>query len=155
MRNHSRFVYFFIPLLCVYFGIDISNSAEIKSYPAAEIPIFYEAYNVNKTLDDSSETVTVNYHVQGVHPAAEVLEFYDTYFNARGWISSFEICQRNWADLGDTPKTDVPFAKLLFASWQHARSNRKVLLWIRQQTHPDEQQDEVVVEYQLRPIREK
>ena len=155
MRNHLRFFYFIIPLLCVYIGIGISNSAEVKSYPAADIPIFYEAYNVNKTLDDSNKTVTVNYHVQAVHPAAEVLEFYDTYFNARGWISSFEICQRNWADLGDTPKTSVPSAKLLFASWEHAGSNRRVLLWIRQLTHPGQRQDEVVVKYQLRPIREK
>lgn len=105
MRNHFRLVYFLIPLLCVFIGINSSNSAEIKSYPAAEIAIIYEAYNVNKTLDDSSETVTVNDHVQGVHPAAEVLELYDTYFNARGWISSFEICQRNCG-----------------GSWRHARN---------------------------------
>lgn len=85
--------------------------------PAAEIPTFSGGYDVNKFLDHSKQTITVNHRVQTLHPAAEVLEFYDTYFNGRGWISSFETCQRNWADFVDTTKKSEPAVRLLFVSW--------------------------------------
>ena len=146
---------FLIQLLCIPLSVCISNSSEVTSTPAAEIPIFSDGYDVNKFPDHSKQTITVNYRVQTLHPAAEVLEFYDTYFNGRGRISSFETCQRNWADLADTTKKSEPAVRLLFASWEHAESNLKVLLWLRHEADSNERNDVVVVEYQVQPIVEK
>ena len=122
---------------------------------AAEIPIFSGGYHVSRYLDDSKQTVTVNCRVRTIHPAAEVLELYDKYFNGKSWISSFETCQRNWADLGETANKSKSAVRLVVASWDHAGSNRKVLLWIRHEWQSDQRQDEVVVEYRVQPITEK
>jgi hypothetical protein len=151
MRTKPIIVYLFISVGCIHLGAGFKSSAADSS-PNAEIPIFHDGYNVKKVFDPFRETWTVKYRVQTLYPAAEVLEFYDVYFNGKGWISSFETCQRNWMDPGDRTKASEPDARLLFASWEHAGSNQKVLLWIRHQTHFDERQDEVVVEYQLQTM---
>ena len=155
MRYKFKIVSFLILPVCIHLSLSLANSSAGSSTAAAEIPIFSGGYHVNRHLDDSRQTVTVNYRVQTIHPAAEVLEFYDQYFNGKGWISSFETCQRNWADLGETANTSKSPVRLVFASWEHAESNRKVLLWIRHEWQSDQRQDEVVVEYRLQPITEK
>ena len=152
MRIRSKIVSILIPLLCIHLSVCIANGTEVTPAPAAAIPIFTDGYHVSRSLDPSNQTVTVNYRVQAVHPAAEVLEFYDRYFNGRGWISSFETCQRNWQDLGGSDKPIEPAARLLSTSWEDAGSNQKVLLWIRHDSFSNQRPDEVEVEYQLRPL---
>jgi hypothetical protein len=154
MRAKLIIVYLFIIIGCLHLGAGFNSSAADSS-PTAEIPIFRDGYNVKKDFDPSRETWTVRYRVQALYPAAEVLEFYDAYFNGRGWISSFETCQRGWMDPGNRTKESEPAARLLFASWEHAGSNQQVLLWIRRQAHAKDRQDEVVVEYQLQPITQQ
>ncbi|CAB5087463.1 hypothetical protein D3OALGA1CA_672 [Olavius algarvensis associated proteobacterium Delta 3] len=152
MRSRSKTFSIWIQLLCIHLSMCIANSTEVTPAPAADIPIFTEGYHVSRSLDPANQTVTVNYRVQAVHPAAEVLEFYDRYFNGRGWISPFETCQRNWQDIGGSKKPIEPAVRLLFASWEDVRSNQKVLLWIRHDSYSNQRSDEVVVEYQLRPL---
>lgn len=155
MRTKPIIVCLFISIGCIHLGAGL-NSPAADSSPTAEIPIFHDGYNVKKVFDPSSETWTVKYRVQTLYPAAEVLEFYDAYFNGRGWISSFETCQRSWMDLGKGKKADENDAGLLFASWEHAEANQQVLLWIRHRMNADERRDdEVAVEYQLQPITQK
>ena len=154
MRVQSKYVSVLIQLFCIHLGVCVANSSEGTLAPAADIPIFSDGYDVRRISDPSNQTVTVNYRVQAVHPAAEVLEFYDRYFNGRGWISSFETCQRNWQDLGSKVTTSKPAVRLLFASWEDAGSNLKVLLWIRHETPSNEQQEEVVVEYQIQSVNQ-
>ena len=151
----SKFFYFYVPLICVHLVFGIATGSAVDSYRSAEIPIFNEGYKVEKTFDPYKKALTVSYHVQALHPAAEVLEFYDAYFNGKGWISSFETCQRNWMDIGGRTNANEPAARVLFASWEHAGSNRKVLLWIRHRPPTGEREDEVVVEYRVQPIAQK
>ena len=155
MPKKFIFSYLLPALLGIHLSAGMPNGAEVASSPAADIPIFHSGYNVKTSLDPLTEATTVKYHVQTVYPAAEVLEFYDAYFNGRGWNSSFETCQRNWTDFADASTTGDLTARLLFASWEHAGSNLIVLLWIKHQKHVDERQDEVVVEYRIQPITKR
>jgi hypothetical protein len=80
-----------------------------------------------------------------------VLEFYDAYFNGRGWQASFEICQRNWVDRGNEKQSTDSIARELFASWAHPEKNLKAVLWLSYEVGNTGSQNEVVVQCQLQP----
>ncbi|MGB9437546.1 MAG: hypothetical protein WCB15_06360, partial [Desulfobacterales bacterium] len=50
----------------------------------------HSGYDIKKEVDRSARTKSTRYRVHTKFPAAEVLQFYDAYFNAKGWRSSFE-----------------------------------------------------------------
>ena len=128
-----------------------SGSAVSELFETFEIPIFEGGYNIEKKMNPSIGTKAIIYNVQIKYPAAEIIEFYDSYLNGRGWISSFEICQRHWADSADdTEYGDLP-ARNMFVSWQHPGLNLKLELWLKHGL-ADRQQDEVTVEGLLQPI---
>jgi hypothetical protein len=80
-----------------------------------------------------------------------VLEFYDAYFNGRGWRSSFEICQRNWESIGEGSDTTGPLLKQLFASWEHSEQNLKAVLRLTYQVVKEGRLTEVTVKCRLQP----
>ena len=103
-------------LLCAAVTSSVANSSPTDPFPAIEIPIFDNGYQVKAVLDDVKKKKSITYLVQSEHPPAEILEFYDAYFNANGWIPFFETCQRNWSAVVSNTKTANPSARQLFAA---------------------------------------
>ena len=132
-------------LLYIVTTMSIANSSPTDPFPTIEIPVFSEGYQVKKVFDASKKMKSITYLVQTAHPPAEILEFYDAYFNANGWTPSFETCQRNWGEVTSNTKTAVPNAKQLFAAWTHAQLNLIVDLWIRYEKKIYQSHDEVIV----------
>jgi hypothetical protein len=151
MKMKSKFIYLFPLLVGLFLSHSISSSSEIDPHPAIEIPIFREGYNVEKFYDSSKETKSVTYQIQTTNPPAEVLEFYDAYFNGSGWRSAFEICQRNWEGLADGPRTGVAHFRQLFASWEHPEMNLKAVLWLTYEAGNKASQNEAVVKCEIQP----
>jgi len=151
MKLKSKIIYLLSIVACIHISHSISGSSTIDPHSTIEIPIFDGGYNVEKFYDASNETKSVTYQIQTTNPPAEVLEFYDAYFNGLGWRSSFEICQRNWEDLGGGEKTVEPLVRQLYASWAHAEKNLKAVLWLTYEAGNTESQNEVVVKCQLQP----
>lgn len=151
MKIKSKFIYLLSLIICIHLSYSISSSSAIDPHPTIEIPIFQGGYNVEKLFDASKETKSITYQIQTTNPPAEVLEFYDAYFNGLGWRSSFEICQRNWEDLGSGEKTVEPIVRQLYASWAHAELNLKAVLWLQYEMVDNERQNEVAVKCQLQP----
>ena len=151
MRIKSKFIYFISLIACIHLGLSISNSSAVDPYPTIEIPIFHKGYDVKEFFNPSKKTKSIIYHIPAAYSATEVLQFYDSYFNGRGWRSSFEICQRNWEDLIDGTKTGKPIVKQLFASWNHLELNLNAVLWLRYEMFNKERQKQVVVKCQLQP----
>ena len=151
MKMKSKFIYLFPLLVGLSLSHSISSSSEIDPHPAIEIPIFRGGYNVEKFYDSSKETKSVRYQIQTTNPPAEVLEFYDAYFNGSGWRSAFEICQRNWENLSDRRKTAEPVVRQLYASWAHQEKNLKAVLWLTYEAGNKESQNEVMVKCELQP----
>jgi hypothetical protein len=118
-------------------------------YPAFEIPVFQGGYNIKKDFNPAGGSKTVTYSIQLKSPAAEIIEFYDSYFNGKGWISSFEICQRHWDAPADQTINDAPPVKQMFASWEHPDLDLKVVLWLKHDLANKQGQNDVKVECRL------
>lgn len=155
MKLKARRFYFFCLIGWILLSLFVAHSAEIDPHPFVKIPLFKGSYNLQEYFDAFNETKSVTYRVQTNNPPTEVLEFYDAYFNGRGWRSSFETCQRIWEDLGDRTITAEPVTRQLFASWEHAELNLKAVLWLQYEMADNEGQNEVVVKCQLQPKTEK
>ena len=151
MKIKPTFIFLLSLIACIHFSHSLSNSSATDPYPAIEIPIFEGGYNVKKSVDTARETKSITYQVQTSHPPAEVLEFYDAYFNGHGWQSDFEICQRNWETHGKGMKTVEPILRQLYASWAHPEKNLKAVLWITYEAEDTVSQNEVIVQFQLYP----
>ena len=120
MNLKPGFILFFCIVGCISFGWRVGHSAEIDPYPNVIIPIFKEGYNLQKDFNAAKAIKSIRYYVQTGSPPAEVLEFYDAYFNGKGWRSTFEICQRNWESIGEESDTTGPLLKQLFAGTMYS-----------------------------------
>ena len=130
-----------------------ANSAETDPYPTFMLPIYKGGYNLQKFFDTSKKTKSIRYYVLTEQPPTDVLEFYDAFFNGSDWYPSFEICQRNWEDLGKETETARPFSRQLFASWEHPELNLKAELWLTYEMTAKGTQNEVRVKCRLQPMR--
>jgi hypothetical protein len=155
MKIKSKFIYLLSLVACIHLSHSISGSSAIDPHPTIEIPIYRGGYNVEKFYNFSKETKSVRYQIHTNHPPAEVLEFYDAYFNGSGWRSSFETCQRNWEGLADEPRTGVPLVRQLYASWEHPEMNLKAVLWLTYEAGNNASQNEAVVKCQLQAKKGK
>ena len=147
-----------IRLICIlgllvggYLAYTASDSLAADPFLAFEMPIFQGGYDIKKNSDPAGRSKTLSYRVKISSPTTEIIEFYDAYFNGRGWISSFEICQRHWDVPADIPAINTPPVKRMFASWTHPGFDLKVVLWLRQDLAKKQNIDEVNVECRLQP----
>jgi DNA ligase 1 len=151
MRIRSKFIRFLTLVACVNLTLSLSYGLAADLFPSIEIPVFHSGHHIKKEIDPSRATKSISYRVHTKFPAAEVLEFYDSYFNARGWRSSFEICQRHWDRLTDGTKAGGPSGEQLFTSWEHPKFNLKAILRLEYERVNEKWQDELVVRCQLQP----
>lgn len=151
MKLGSKSVCFLSVIVCMCLSLAVANSAEIDPYPAIKIPIFEGGYNLQKYMDTAKETKSIHYYVRTGYPPAQLLEFYDAFFNGSGWRSSFETCQRNWEGLVDGPRTGVAPVRQLYASWDHPDLKLKAVLWLTYELGKKERQTEVFVKCRLQP----
>jgi hypothetical protein len=122
-------------LFCLL-AVSLFNSAQLFGsetdlFTVIDIPIYSNGYDIAKETDHRSKTKSVSYLVQAKFPAAEVIEFYDAYFNAKGWQPSFEICQRHWDHSAVGSKTKSVAGTHLFTSWKHLESKLSAVLRLK------------------------
>ena len=151
MRIRSKFIRFICLVAGVNLTLSLSQGFAADPFPSIEIPVFHNGYQIKKEIDRSKGTKSISYHIQTKFPAAEVLEFYDSYFNAKGWRSSFEICQRHWDRLPDGTKAGGPTGKQLFTSWEHPEFNLKAVLRLEYEKVDGKWRNELAVRCQLQP----
>ena len=149
MRIRSTSVRFLCLAACIHFTLSIAYGLEADPFPSTEIPVFHSGYHIKKEIDRSKGTKSISYYVQTKFPAAEVLQFYDSYFNAKGWRSSFEICQRHWDRLPDRTKAGGLSGKQLFTAWEHPELSLKAVLRLEYEKVDAKWQDELAVRCQL------
>ena len=140
-------------ILCL-FGVSHPSSAlageTTESYQARfEIPIFKGAYHIQTDADPVSGFDAIRYRVRLKPPAAEIIEFYDSYFNANGWISSFEICQRHWDNSHDQSAGSEPLMQQMYASWEHPDLDLKFVLWLKYDLAATHGAEEIAVDGRL------
>ena len=137
--------------VCVLLSFPVAISAETDPYPNVIIPIFKGGYNLKRFFDTPRKTKSIHYYVQTGFPPAELLEFYDRYFNGNGWQPSFEVCQRNWEDLSKEKQTSGLLLRQLFASWGHPELNIKAILWLTYGSVDNGTRKGVIVKCRLQP----
>jgi hypothetical protein len=131
--------------------MSLSSGIAADAFPSSEIPVFHNGHDITKEFDPSRKTKSIRYRVQKKSSATEVLQFYDSYFNANGWRSSFETCQRHWDRLPAETADGGPSGKQLFTSWEHPEFNLKAILRLEYEMDNERQRDELTVECQLQP----
>jgi hypothetical protein len=151
MRRRSKFISFLFLVACLKLSLSLPNGLAADLLPSIDIPVFLNGVHIKKEIDRSSATKSISYRLQTKFSAAEVLEFYDSYFNAKGWRPSFEICQRHWARLPDEKKSGGPSVKQLFTSWEHPKLHLKAVLRLEYEMINKKWGDELVVRCQLQP----
>ncbi len=155
MGIRSKFIRFLCLIACVNLTLSLSYGLATDLLPSIDIPVFHNGYRIEKENDRFRGTKSISYRVQIKFPAAEVLEFYDAYFNAKGWRSSFEICQRHWDSLPDGTKAGGPAGKHLFTSWEHPEFDLKAVLRLEYEMVSEKWRDELAVRCQLQPKAKK
>lgn len=150
-RVGTKFVIFLFLVACLKLTLSLPNGLAADLLPSIEIPVFLNGVHIKKEIDRSSATKSISYRVQTEFSAAEVLEFYDSYFNANGWRPSFEICQRHWDHLPDETNKGGPSGKQLFTSWEHPKLHLKAVLRLEYEMVNEKWGDELVVRCLLRP----
>ena len=151
MRRRSKFISFLFLVACLKLTLYLPNGLAADLLPSIEIPVFLNGDHIKKEIDRSSATKSISYRVQAKFSAEEVLEFYDSYFNANGWRPSFEICQRHWDRLPDETNAGGPSGKQLFTSWEHPVLYLKAVLRLEYEMVNEKWRDELVVRCQLQP----
>jgi hypothetical protein len=151
MKIKSKFAYVLPLMVCLHLSYALPSRSASDPHPAIKIPIFHGGYNLEEHFDASDKTKFVTYRVQTNNPPTEVLEFYDAYFNGKGWRSAFETCQRNWENPSGGRKTAEPFLRQLYASWAHAEKKLKAVLWLTYEVENNASQSEIVVQVQIHP----
>ncbi|MGD9363352.1 MAG: hypothetical protein PVH85_31105 [Desulfobacterales bacterium] len=155
MKIRSKFIVFSCLLAFAIFNLSVSFGLEMDRFPSIEIPIFKNGYDIAKNIDHGRQTHSIRYRVKTKFPAAEVLEFYDTYFNAEGWRPSFEICQRHWERLPAGTNRDRDARTLLFTSWEHPEFNLRAVLRLEYKVRNEQIRDNLAVRCQLKPISDR
>ena len=155
MKIRSNFIALSCSLAVVIFNLSLSFGSALDLFPSIEMPIFNKGYNITENIDHGRETLSISYRVQAKFPAAEVLEFYDTYFNAEGWRPSFEICQRHWERLPVGTKTDGDAETLLFTSWEHPEFGLRAVLRLEYRVGNKQFRDELAVRCLLQPTSDR
>lgn len=140
---------------CSYFANSLSVASTTDPYPAFELPIFHGGYDIKKSNDPAGGSKTLTYRVRLNSQAAEIVEFYDSFFNGKGWISSFEICQRHWEVSDANAANDRLHIKRMFASWAHPTHDLKVVLWLKQAVVEQQDLKGVKVECRLQSKTDK
>ena len=151
MKIRSNFIALSCSLAVVIFNLSLSFGSALDLFPSIEMPIFNKGYNITENIDHGRETLSISYRVQAKFPAAEVLEFYDTYFNAEGWRPSFEICQRHWERLPDGAKTNGDIGTHLYTSWEHPEFSLRAVLRLEYRLENEQIRDVLAVRCQLQP----
>jgi hypothetical protein len=134
MKIQSQIIATLLIAVFLLVGRSMASGPAAVTYETMDIPVFPGAYDVRKEVDSGDQTRTVTYQVQTTHPAAEILQFYDVYFNGRGWRSGFETCQRNWGGSESSASPDDAAPSLLFASGEHFDLNMTVDVWLKTET---------------------
>lgn len=155
MRISAKLIFFLSLLLNLQLAHVASGSSDANHFSANEIPIYQKGYNVEKSVDHDTQSILLTYYVRTDHPAAEVLEFYDAYFNGIGWTSSFEICQRHWDETAVKDENGILQSQQLFTSWQSPNSDLKVSLWLINRLYLKGPQDAVLVKFQIQTSRNR
>ena len=138
---------FLVGILCISAAVFAGTTASPHSN--IEIPLFQGAYQIQKSVDPISGLAAVGYSVRLKPPATEVIEFYDSFFNGNGWISSFEICQRHW-DMAPQQSGDIkPLERQMYASWEHPDFDLRFVLWLKYDSTAKYGADEVTVDGRL------
>ena len=142
-----------IVLLCLLGGLPLttaaSGSSETGHFSASKIPIYQKAYQVETYVDPDTKSELLTYYIRTGNPAAEIIEFYDAYFNGIGWKSSFEICQRHWDETAVKDKYGQLQSQQLFTSWRSPEADLKVSLWLINRLNFKGPPDEVLVKFQI------
>jgi hypothetical protein len=142
-----------ILLLCLIWVLQVtpsvSGSSDAEHFSINEIPIYRNAYNVEKYVDHATKSERLTYSVRTDNPAAEVIEFYDAYFNGIGWKSSFEICQRHWDESAVKDVHGKLRSKQLFTSWQAPETGLKASLWLISRLDLNNNADDLLVNFQI------
>jgi hypothetical protein len=149
MRIPSKLIFFLCLLWSFPFTQAASGSSNADHFSADKIPIYQNGYNVEKYVDPATKSELLTYHVRTDHPAAEVIEFYDAYFNGIGWNSSFEICQRHWDETAVKDESGQLQSRRLFTSWQSPEADLKVSLWLINGLDLEGSSEEVLVKFQI------
>lgn len=131
-----------------------SDSSEADHFSVTDIPIYRNAYNVEKHVDHAAKVELLTYHVRTKNPAAGVIEFYDAYFNGIGWESSFEICQRHWDETAVKDVHGKLQSRQLFTSWQSPETGQKASLWLISRLDAKNHPDELLVKFEIKSAAE-
>ena len=148
-KSKSKYIVLFYLLAGIQLTSAASDSSQETPYPSIEIPVFQGGYDVSKTFNAAQDTKAIIYSVRLKYPAAEIIEFYDSFFNGRGWIASFEICQRHWAGPTNDSNNAQGLARQMYASWMHPELDLNVVLWLTYESINSREQNEVIVEARL------
>ena len=140
---------------CLKITYSIPNGLAADLLPSIDIPIFLNGFHIKKEIDRFSATKSISYRLQTNYSAAEVLEFYDSYFNANGWRPSFEICQRHWDRLPDETNLGGSSGKQLFTSWDHPVLHLRTVLRLEYELVNEKWGNELIVRCQLQAKGEK
>ena len=138
---------FVVGMLCTSAAVFAGTTASPHSN--FEIPLFKGAYQIQNNIDPISGLAAVRYSVRLNPPATEVIEFYDSFFNGNGWISSFEICQRHWDTAPQQSGDTKPLERQMYASWEHPDFDLKFVLWLKYESNEKYGTDEVTVDGRL------
>ena len=149
MRIPSKLIFFLCLLWSLPLAPAASGSSDAGHFSAGKIPIYQNGYNVEKYVDPVAKSELLTYHVRTDHPAAEVIEFYDAYFNGIGWNSSFEICQRHWDETAVKDESGQLQSRRLFTSWQSPEADSKVSLWLINRLSLEGLPEDVLVKLQI------
>ena len=117
-------------LIVMLLGWPMASGSQDDPYPDIELPVFDHGYGLNRAIDPSQNAKILQYRIRVTQPPLDVIEFYDAFFIARGWISAFEICQRHWDDCQDTELADTGTAKQMYAAWRHPSKHLQAKLWL-------------------------
>ena len=155
MRISSKLIF----LLCLLGGLQLTQAASgspgANPLLADKIPIYPKGYHIEKHVDPATKSTRLTYYVRTDQPAAEVIEFYDAFFNGIGWKSSFEICQRHWDESAVKDKYGKLQAQQLFTSWQSPEAALKISLWLINKLHSKGRPDEVLVKFKIEPSADR
>ena len=153
MRIRSIYIALF---LCLGGIIAISAIGELHSevdpYPAIEMPIMPDGYQIKRVFGHPKKTKSLNYFIRVQYPANQVLQFYDSKFREIGYIASFDKFKRQWECFTDGTIEGSPRVRQLLALWINPELKVEAFLALRYAKDGEYWDDELHVLCQIQPL---
>jgi len=120
----------YILLLAVVYSLGGSSSEASSLDMVDHLPIYKEAYNIDKRSLDTVSNQQIIFNIKKPYPSVDVLNYYDQYFMKHGWIKCSGYME-DWQSFLDATLKPEQLIHQIAHYWIKKPENKLSMVYLR------------------------